>query len=115
MMKPLWLTPKPKVMHGFIQRDKSTAILSNCAVGTFLIRLTDSNPGCLAIDFVDDNTIGHVLCAVRPQSGFSLILSDGRYTSPTFPDLMMKVTKFTTLHPDVSKDTVFSSETDEPN
>jgi len=103
-----------RLIYGLLSRDDATLNLKGKAVGTFLLRFSDSNPGCIAVAFVDDNKqVAHAL--IRPeQQGFRILLADGDKLYSSFPELIMKCRKLTILFPDVPKADAFAPEDDQP-
>jgi hypothetical protein len=89
-----------RLVYGLISRDKATSMLQGKCEGTFLIRFSDSQIGCLAVAFVEDTKDGlkvsHTLIDCRSQ-GFTIRLFDGSFTYPTLPGLLAVL--WLRLHP----------------
>jgi len=103
-----WVATDPIQVQGLISRQVTNEMLRGKPIGTFVLRFSENNPGCLAVGFVDtDNTAQHVLINTH-QRGFTIFLTDGDMTYETLPELIMKCRRLLYLSPTHDKTTVFS-------
>jgi hypothetical protein len=112
----IWVQQKPILIHGFISRDRTAQMLFNAVPGTFLLRLSENQPGGIAVGFVDNNNrIQHTLIDCN-KTGFEIKLTDaGVRCYDTLPELLMKCRLFTTLYPKLDKNQYFSPDEDLPH
>ncbi|KAH7643847.1 signal transducer and activator of transcription 5a-like protein [Dermatophagoides farinae] len=99
-LRPLW---NDNLIHGFISRTETANILSQSAMGTFLLRFSDSEQGGLTVAWKgkspEDNTIGCFM--LQPFNAKDLGIR-------SLADRLNDLKNLTHLYPDTPKDVVFS-------
>jgi hypothetical protein len=112
------LHPTP-VVHGFIARDLAQSMLAQCVVGTFILRFSDSNSGCLAIAYVmpvaaagGARKIDHFLIKLTPR-GYALTLANKtELVYPTLSELLLKCQLLQFVYPGFDKRDIFQGGSD---
>ena len=88
-----WQSEAPILLHGFVSRKVAEQILGDKDVGTFLIRLSESRAGWLAISFNDtrrdSRVTDHCLMSVDDK-GFTLFFSKGERIYFTLSELVFE-------------------------
>jgi DNA polymerase III delta prime subunit len=107
----LWLTAEPAAfLKGVMSRAECNRMLSGKNAGTFLLRLSESQAGCIAVAFVDSNLApGHILIDCKSEQ-FRIFLADGQdlqYSS--LVELVLNCKKFTHFHSHTMPDGVHKS------
>jgi len=101
-----WQCEQPLLLHGFVGRSESEKTLKAQSVGTFLIRLSESKPGWLAITFNDSKkSTKHNKIKIKPDhclvnvddKGFTLFFAKGRRSYETLSDLVFDCRKLVKL------------------
>ncbi|GMH50380.1 hypothetical protein TrRE_jg1132, partial [Triparma retinervis] len=109
-----WQCQRPLLFHGFVGRFDAEAMLKGKDVGTFLIRLSESKPGWLAISFNDlrkSSTkvkIRQDHCAMSvDEKGFTLFFAKGQRIYDTLTDLVYECRKLVVLPSGMDKKEAF--------
>ncbi|GMH89980.1 hypothetical protein TrVE_jg7058 [Triparma verrucosa] len=102
-LSSIWQCQQPLLLHGFYGRTVSQNALKGKRVGTFLIRLSESRYGWLAISFNDSKksrsnpermkiSPDHCLVQVN-ENGFTLYFAKGQRTYTSLNDLVFDCRK----------------------
>mmetsp|Transcript_4078 Transcript_4078/g.7519 ORF Transcript_4078/g.7519 Transcript_4078/m.7519 type:complete len:757 (-) Transcript_4078:257-2527(-) len=88
--------------------------IENDPVGSFMLRLSGNNPGCVSMGFVSSvnpKRILHVLILASPRSkDFKVTFSDGNsQTYRTLEELILKCRRVVMVHPNIGKHQAFGS------
>ncbi|XP_018340106.1 PREDICTED: signal transducer and activator of transcription 5B [Trachymyrmex septentrionalis] len=84
---------------GFIRKKQAEEMLANCAVGTFLMRYSDSELGGITIAWVGDQATDHVFM-LQPFTSKDFAIR-------SLADRLADMQHLQYLYPDISKDTAF--------
>jgi hypothetical protein len=88
----------------------------NIKAGTFIVRFSETQLGCLAVSYRKNARVEHILVNAHSE-GYSLRLADkDELTFNTFPELILQVTLLTYVYPNLPKTQLFllHDDQDEP-
>jgi len=110
-----WQCVTPLLFHGFVGRHDAEVMLKGKDQGTFLIRLSESKPGSLAVSFNDVKTsssgakkIKQDHCAMSVnERGFTLFFARGQRMYDTLTDLVYECRKLVMLPDGMDKREAF--------
>lgn len=117
LILPYWLETFPhKLIYGLVNRQQSAEMLSNCEVGTFLIRLSETQPGKMAVAYVvfDDRSkqkiVSHTLINPTVDDRFSIQLAEGESVFSSLGELVLQGCRpLTHIYPHVDKTAAFKA------
>jgi hypothetical protein len=67
-IRDIWSSVTPHVLiHGILSRDTATALVKGQPAGSFLLRMSGTVAGCIAVDFVDPDGVNISHTLIRPQ------------------------------------------------
>ena len=98
-LKDLW-NKDNRVIYGFISRKKAEDLLVSRPNGTFLLRYSDSELGCVSIAYVTEDRAGPAILMIKPFNCRDL-------TIRSLVDRINDLKHLIYLYPDIPKNLVF--------
>jgi len=97
----MWEQKEPKLIHGLITKQDAENQLQNTPSGTFLIRMSDSQPGCFSLMFFDTSSrnarVRYLL--IQPTGSGEFELSAGtNMKKASLSDIVLSLKKLKQLH-----------------
>jgi len=97
----MWEQKEPKLIHGLISKQEAETQLQNTPSGTFLIRMSDSQPGCFSLMFFDTSSrnprVRYLL--IQPTGSGDFELSAGtNMKKASLSDIVLSLKKLKQLH-----------------
>jgi hypothetical protein len=97
----MWEQKEPKLIHGLITKQDAEDQLQNTPSGTFLIRMSDSQPGCFSLMFFDTSSrnarVRYLL--IQPTGNGEFELSAGtNMKKASLSDIVLSLKKLKQLH-----------------
>jgi len=97
----MWEQKEPKLIHGLISKQEAENQLQNTPSGTFLIRMSDSQPGCFSLMFFDTSSRNHRVryLLIQPTGSGDFELSAGtNMKKASLSDIVLSLKKLKQLH-----------------
>ena len=99
-LKDLW-NKDNRVIYGFISRKQTEELLISRPNGTFLLRYSDSEPGCVTIAYVNETKSRPAIFMIKPFNSRDLSIR-------SLADRINDLKHLTYLYPAIPKDQAFA-------
>ncbi|OQS07223.1 hypothetical protein THRCLA_00772 [Thraustotheca clavata] len=107
----VWAFKHPRLLHGFISKEASKAMLSNTVPGTFLLRFSETRKSCLVVVYMTSSRrVEFVPIEFNATKGtFEIFLQDENsvVVYPTLAKLVLSIHVLKLVYPNTPKEMVF--------
>ncbi|OQR94502.1 hypothetical protein ACHHYP_01246 [Achlya hypogyna] len=111
----VWAFKHPRLLHGFISKEASRAMLAATVPGTFLLRFSETRKSCLVVVYLTaSRRVEFVPIEFNAsQSTFEIFLQDEQASVvyPSLAQLVLSIHVLKTIYPSTPKELVFHKPT----